>query len=184
MPCQASWGRRACDDTAWAAGHSRQRTADFLARGEEKWRSGEAFAYAITAEGSVIGGCGLHRRIGPGGLEIGYWLHPRWTGRGLATAAVAALVGEGFSLPGVERLEIHHDAANAPSGAVARRLGFTEVARGPRPEGPCAPGEAGIEVVRRMTARQWRHLAPGPAHEAVRGSVRNGEAPGSGPRLA
>jgi RimJ/RimL family protein N-acetyltransferase len=39
----------------------------------------------------VIGSSGLMRRIGPGGLDIGYWLHPAWTGKGLATTAVAAL---------------------------------------------------------------------------------------------
>ncbi|MET9875755.1 GNAT family protein [Actinacidiphila glaucinigra] len=140
----------------WAADHGRDRTADFLARSHEEWATGEAFAYAITSDDTVIGGCGLHRRIDAGGLEIGYWLHPRWTGRGLATAAVAALVGEGFTLPGIERLEIHYDAANRSSGAVARRLGFTEVARVRLPEGPSAPGEVGIEVVRRLTADQWR----------------------------
>ncbi|MFE0632294.1 GNAT family N-acetyltransferase [Streptomyces sp. NPDC058864] len=147
----------------WAAAHGRHHTAGFLARSHDEWGSGEAFAYAITSRGTVIGGCGLHRRIGAGGLEIGYWLHARWTGRGLATAAVAALVGEGFRLSGIDRLEIHHDAANAASGAVARRLGFTEVARLPDPEGPSAPGEAGIEVVRRMTADRWRPPAPDPA---------------------
>ncbi|MGI5248333.1 GNAT family N-acetyltransferase [Actinacidiphila glaucinigra] len=140
----------------WAADHGRHRTAGFLAGSHEEWATGEAFAYAITTDGTVIGGCGLHRRIGAGGLEIGYWLHPRWTGRGLATGAVAALVDEGFTLPGIERLEIHHDAANAASAAVARRLGFAEVARVPEPEGPSTPGEVGIEVVRRLTADQWR----------------------------
>lgn len=35
----------------------------------------------------VVGGCGLHRRVGPGGLEIGYWVHAAWTRRGIAAAA-------------------------------------------------------------------------------------------------
>jgi RimJ/RimL family protein N-acetyltransferase len=140
----------------WAADHSRERTADFLARSLEEWESGQAFGYAITSDGAVIGGCGLMRRIGEGGLEIGYWLHARRTGRGLVTMAVAALAGQGFALPGIDRLEIHHDAANPASGAVALRLGFTEIERVPEPEGPSAPGEVGIEVVWRMTADQWR----------------------------
>lgn len=147
----------------WAAGHGRRDTAGFLARSQDEWGSGEAYAYAITSEDVVIGNCGLHRRIGAGGLEIGYWLHPRWTGRGLATAAAAALVGQGFGLTGIDRLEIHHDAANAASGAVARRLGFTEIAHVPEPEGPSAPGEVGIEVVWRMTSEQWCASLPGRA---------------------
>lgn len=147
----------------WAAGHGRGHTVDFLARSHDAWEAGEEFAYAITSGDTVIGSCGLHRRIGPGGLEIGYWLHPRWTGRGLATKAAAALTGQGFALAGIDRVEIHHDAANTSSGAVARRLGFTEIERVPEPEGPSAPGEAGIGVVWRMTADRWRRPASTPS---------------------
>lgn len=146
----------------WAAAHGRENTAAFLARSDDEWAAGEAFAYAITSQGTVIGSCGLHRRIGAGGLEIGYWLHPAWTGRGLATQAAAALVGQGFTLPGIDRLEIQHDAANAASGAVARRLGFTEVARVPVPQGPATPGEEGVDVIWRMTADRWRPRQPNP----------------------
>ena len=144
----------------WAAGADRQHLADFLARSQREWDSGQAFGYAITVDDTVIGSCGLHRRIGAGGLEIGYWLHPGWTGRGLATMAAAALTDQGFRLTGIDRVEIHHDAANRASGAVPRRLGFTEVGRVPTPEGPAAPGEAGIDVVWRMTTDQWRQGRP------------------------
>jgi RimJ/RimL family protein N-acetyltransferase len=64
--------------------------------------------------------------------------------------AVAALVRQGFELPGIDRIEIHHDEANHASGAVPRRLGFTEVERVPVPEGPTAPGEVGIDVTWRI----------------------------------
>ncbi|MEU6347289.1 GNAT family protein [Streptomyces sp. NPDC046977] len=136
----------------WAADHGRPQTAAFLARVHDEWESRQTFAYAVTSGAAVIGGCGLHRRIGAGGLEIGYWIHPRWTGQGHATAAAAALVREGFRLTGIDRIEIHHDAANRASGAVARRLGFTEVERFPAPEGPAAPGEVGVDVIWRTTA--------------------------------
>ncbi|OSZ56790.1 GNAT family N-acetyltransferase [Streptomyces pharetrae CZA14] len=108
----------------WAAGHSRRQTADFLARSHDEWETGHAFGYAITSGAALIGGCGLHRRIGAGGLDIGYWIHPHWTGRGLMTMAAAALVDQGFRLAGIDRVEIHHDVANPAGGAVARRLGF------------------------------------------------------------
>jgi ribosomal-protein-serine acetyltransferase len=91
------------------------------------------------------------RRIGSGGLEIGYWLHPAYTGRGLATAATAALVGQAFALPGIDRVEIVHDQANTASGGIPRRLGFTEIQRRTRTQGGLAPGEVGIEVVWRLT---------------------------------
>ncbi|MEV5594563.1 GNAT family N-acetyltransferase [Streptomyces sp. NPDC052496] len=140
----------------WAADPGRRQTAEYLARSEEEWETRQAFGYAITSGAAVIGSCGLMRRIGTGGLDIGYWLHPHWTGRGLATTAAGALVREGFRLTGTDRIEIHHDAANPASGAVARRLGFTEVERVPAPEGPAAPGEVGIHVIWRMTAERWR----------------------------
>ncbi|MFE0580675.1 GNAT family N-acetyltransferase [Streptomyces sp. NPDC058874] len=140
----------------WAADPGRRQTAEYLARAKEQWEAGQDFSYAITSGAEVIGGCALMRRVGAGGLEIGYWLHPAWTGRGLVTAAVAGLVGEGFRLEGIDRIEIHHDAANQAGGAVARRSGFTEIGRGPAPEEPLAPGESGIDVIWRMTADQWR----------------------------
>ncbi|AQT70968.1 GNAT family N-acetyltransferase [Streptomyces sp. fd1-xmd] len=140
----------------WAADPGRRQTAAFLAEAQEKWETGREFGYAITADAEVIGSCSLMRRIGAGGLEIGYWLHPARTGRGLVTMAVETLVGAGFRLDGTDRIEIHHDAANHASGAVARRAGFTEIERVPAPEGPLTPGESGIDVIWRMTADQWR----------------------------
>ncbi|WP_052862803.1 GNAT family N-acetyltransferase [Streptomyces niger] len=131
---------------AFAATHDRKQGQEFLARSQEQWASGEAYSYAITSGGEVIGSCGLHRRIGPGGLEIGYWIHPAWTGKGLATMAAAALVRAAGQLPGIGHVEIHHDEGNPASGAVARRLGFTEIARTREPEGPRAAGQTGVEV--------------------------------------
>src|SRR4051812_20597611 len=46
---------------------------------------------------AVVGAGGLHRRIGPDALEVGYWVHVSWTRRGVATAIVAALAGEAFA---------------------------------------------------------------------------------------
>ena len=31
---------------------------------------------AVWLDGELVGSSGLHRRIGPGGVEIGYWIHP------------------------------------------------------------------------------------------------------------
>ncbi|WP_037569180.1 GNAT family N-acetyltransferase [Phaeacidiphilus oryzae] len=139
----------------WAADCGREQTAAFLARNQEEWAGGQAFGYAITLEGAVVGSCSLMRRIAEGGLEIGYWVHPRWTRRGLASHAATALVCQGLDLPGVDHFEIHHDAANLASGAVARRLGFVQVARVAAPEGPAAPGEVGVDIIWRLTTDQW-----------------------------
>lgn len=147
----------------WAhEGYSPDSALEFVSRCDREWAEGTAFDYAVTTGGSTVGSCSLMRRIGPGGLEIGYWIHPSWTGRGLATAAACALLREAFSLPGIDVVEIHHDEANKASGGVPRRLGFTEVERRPSLEGPTTPGEIGVEVV----WRAWRDrtaLPPGTA---------------------
>lgn len=64
--------------------------------------------------------------------------------------AAAALAQAGRELPGIDRIEIHHDEANSASGAIARRLGFRKFDRVRVPDGPEAPGETGIHVIRRL----------------------------------
>ena len=134
----------------WAAsGYDRRNALGFLAQAKAKWESGEAFSYAILSDaGAIIGSCGMMARIGPGGFEIGYWLHPGHTGRGVATRAARALALEAFRI-GADRVEIVHDVANSASGSVPRRLGFTEVARRP-PQEPLTSAEAGLDVVWRL----------------------------------
>jgi len=102
----------------------------------------------IRTGGAFAGGIGLMARIGPGGLEIGYWVHRAFTRRGLATAASAALVEQAFRLPGVDRVEIVHDELNVASGGVPRKLGFTEVGR--RPIEPRPAAGTGVGVVWRL----------------------------------
>ncbi|WP_078880088.1 GNAT family N-acetyltransferase [Kitasatospora purpeofusca] len=112
----------------WVDEHSPDRTAEFLARRQEAWEAGRDFTFAVVLGGAIVGACQLFRREGgpDGVMEIGYWLHPAATGRGVATRAAGALVAEAFRFPGVEHVEIAHDPANRASGAVATRLGFTE----------------------------------------------------------
>ncbi|MEU6165264.1 GNAT family N-acetyltransferase [Streptomyces tanashiensis] len=134
----------------WVAEHSRESTADFLADRAELWARGEQYSYAIVLDGAVVGSCGLHRLddTPDDTVEIGYWLHPAATGRGLATRAARALVEQAFRLPGVTGVEIVHDAANHASAAVPSRLGFTDHLR--RPHEPTAPGETGEDRVWRL----------------------------------
>lgn len=123
---------------------------------EARWDAGEEFVYAVAPVGderSVIGGSGLHPRIGPGGFEIGYWVHAGHTGRGVATATARLLTAAALDLDGTERVQIHHDRANAASAAVPRRLGYRFVEE--RPDEATAPGEVGIECVWEMDADRW-----------------------------
>ncbi|MFF3072097.1 GNAT family N-acetyltransferase [Kitasatospora sp. NPDC057904] len=134
----------------WVAGHSLESTTDFLARREEQWAN-DNHTYAIVQDGSIVGACSLYRREDSPdeGREIGYWLHPAATGRGIATRATRALVEQAFRLPGVEYVEVCHDPANLASGAIPARLGFTEHRR--LPAEPVAPAETGEDLFWRLT---------------------------------
>ncbi|MGQ0576430.1 MAG: GNAT family N-acetyltransferase [Pseudonocardia sp.] len=119
------------------------------AAGDEAWQRGTGFAYLVEAAGVPVGTCELRRM--PCGMELGYWLHPAHTGRGLVTEAARLLVDEALAAPDVACVEIWHDAANLASAGVPRRLGFTEVARRTPPREPLTPGEIGIDVLWRLT---------------------------------
>ena len=98
---------------------------EFVERADRNWASSTAFNFGIfDADGTLIGAASLMDRIGPGGLEIGYWLRTTATGRGVMTRAVARLTELGLGLPGIERIEIHCDVANVRSAGVPERLGF------------------------------------------------------------
>ena len=88
---------------------------------------GENFIYAIfnKDESRLIGGTGLHPRIGDEQLEIGYWIHKDFVNQGFVTESTAALVKVAFELIRVHRIEIHCDPGNVASASIPRKLGFT-----------------------------------------------------------
>jgi RimJ/RimL family protein N-acetyltransferase len=88
---------------------------------------GQDFIYAIfnADDTQVLGGTGLHTRIGDDAREIGYWMHKDYLNQGLATEASAALTKVAFEIDRVQRVEIHCDPSNVRSAAVPRKLGFT-----------------------------------------------------------
>jgi ribosomal-protein-serine acetyltransferase len=108
------------------------------------WRAGAD----ADAGGALVGSGGLHPRIGPGGLELGYWVHVAHVRHGVATAMAGELVVLAFADPAVTHVQIHHDVANVASGRVAARLGFTvvdEIAKA-----AAAPGECGRTRIWRL----------------------------------
>src|SRR5579884_195017 len=130
-----------------------QQRRRMLIQWEQDWLAGGDVGYGVFVEGAVAGGCGLHHRRGPGTLEIGYWLHPAFLGRGIMTATARLLTDAAFAVPGIEQVEIHHDKANSASRGVPRRLGYELVEE--RPDPRAAPAEIGIDCVWRMTRDAW-----------------------------
>jgi RimJ/RimL family protein N-acetyltransferase len=92
--------------------------------------SGENFTYGIFGadETELLGGTGLHPRIGPGGLEIGYWVRASATRQGIVTESTAALTRVGIEICGADRIEIRIEPGNEASFGVPRKLGFVEEA--------------------------------------------------------
>ena len=134
---------RAFMDWAWAApepvGVVRKRLRAF----RDAFRHGDDWIYGLfEPDGSaLVGGAGLHRRVGPDALEIGYWIRTSHLRRGLATDAAAALTRLAFEWCGALRVEIHVDPANTASLAVADRLGYVREATLRKRLPPIRPGE-------------------------------------------
>jgi RimJ/RimL family protein N-acetyltransferase len=138
-----------------------------VAEADELWEAGTDFIYSVLLrpELTVIGEIGLHWRAGDGragdgragdgrpgdgraadgGMEIGYWIDTRYSGRGLGTEAASTLTDVALALPGVTRTEIHCDVANQASAAIPRKLGY-ELDRVEQ-QPPEAPGERGHRMV-------------------------------------
>ena len=135
----------------WATSAYDLATAEAYLQGcEDGWTAGTAFNYLIWA-GEPAGSAGLMARVGPGGLEIGYWVHRAHTGRGVATAAAAALTQAALALPGIDHVEIHHDQLNLASERVPAKLGYTHVDTRPETRFDRAAADSGISKVWRIT---------------------------------
>ncbi len=132
----------------WATdGYDLPAAQDFLVKSREGWEEGTQFNYAIfTSVGELVGSIGLMTRMGPGVLEIGYWMRSPYAGRGYMTAAVEALTRVALTMPGIERAAIKYDEANIGSGRVAIKAGYVEVGKEVREVE--APGESGTTIVR------------------------------------
>jgi RimJ/RimL family protein N-acetyltransferase len=125
-----------------------------LGRWEAEWSDGGDAYYGIFFDGDVVGSCGLHRRLGPDALEIGYWIHAAFVRRGLATEAARLLTDASFSMREISSVEIHHDKANLASSGVPSRLGYRFV--GEHHDVATAPADTGVECVWRIARSEWR----------------------------
>ena len=111
----------------WAAGQTIESTREFIVRSLQQEAADDGFQAVLVVDGSIAGIAGYHR-IHRANLStsIGYWLASAYEGRGLMTAAVAALVDHAFGTWGLHRLELRIAPDNGRSRALAARLGFRE----------------------------------------------------------
>ncbi len=113
----------------WAAAEPEplQAKIERLRQMRARFDLGQDYVYGIfnPQENRLLGGTGLHTRVGSEALEIGYWIHADHVHKGYATEASAALTKVGFEVMHVKRMEIHCAVDNVASAAVPRKLGYT-----------------------------------------------------------
>jgi RimJ/RimL family protein N-acetyltransferase len=95
-----------------------------------RFDAGEDFVLAVhTREGGpIVGGTGLHPRVGSGGLEIGYWVSTSHLRRGIATEIAGALTRVAFEVFDCRWVEIRCARSNVESAGIPPKLGFVHEA--------------------------------------------------------
>ena len=86
----------------------------------------DAFAYAVLADGKVVGSIGAFRQsnIHARTAELGYYLAEEYWGRGIMTQAVKLLCGKIFDETDILRIFAEPFARNLPSCRVLEKAGF------------------------------------------------------------
>ena len=136
------WAPADCDPAATIVGWNAE------------WDDGGDLYAGIFERGIIAGAVGLHRRLGPTGLEVGYWLSAHATGRGLATIASGLATDLAFADPAIDHVRIAHDITNEASEGVPRRLGYAligEVAC----ERALGPADTGTDRIWEITRAAW-----------------------------
>jgi RimJ/RimL family protein N-acetyltransferase len=84
-------------------------------------------SFAVDCAGSLVGSIGYvpGRDVERCGAEVGYWIGGPYWGRGLATAALLALIGEVTARGGFTRLFAVPFATNMASRRVLEKAGFS-----------------------------------------------------------
>ena len=102
-------------------------SARALLRGYAERRAEDSGSlHGIWLSGTLVGGV-LFRTFDAarGVCEVGCWLEPAGTGRGLVTRAMRVLLDWAVDERGIHRVEWHAASANQASVNIARRLGMT-----------------------------------------------------------
>ena len=121
----------ATSERDWAARHSAASWRLHRASLHAAARLGESMPFAITLADRFVG------QLTVGGIQrgpvrsawLGYWVESSVQGRGVATSAVALVVGHGFGTAGLHRMEATVALDNLASQAVLHRLGFRQEGR-------------------------------------------------------
>ena len=109
-----------------------EESLDWIIHQEANWllRKNLPLSVRERAGGRFLGGTGVHIHSWETRyFEIGYWLRASATGHGYMTEAARLVTDYLFNELGAARVEIRCDERNAPSAAIARRLGYVQEGR-------------------------------------------------------
>ncbi|MEV1063790.1 GNAT family protein [Streptomyces sp. NPDC050263] len=119
--------------------------------------------HGIWQDGTLVGGVlFLNFDAEAANCEVGCWLEPDGTGRGLITRAVRVLIDFAVEQRGIQRVEWVASAGNTPSLNVARRLGMTR--DGVRRQAYPYRGVRHDLEVWSVLAQEWRDVRARGAH--------------------
>ena len=107
-----------------------EQTAQWLRGHRASFDTDQLYRYAVfdADEKTLLGENMLLSRVGPGGLEIGYWTHKDAIGKGIASEASCAMIRVAFDIQKMNRLEIMCAPENLASAAIPAKLGFSHEA--------------------------------------------------------
>lgn len=105
---------------------TREDAVALLGRRAGRYPDHVSWAVVEPASGELLGSVSLHSiDVVATDAEVGYWTAPAARGRGVASAAVAAVCRWAFEVLPVDRIELCHAVENTASGRVAEKAGFT-----------------------------------------------------------
>ncbi|MFE6945436.1 GNAT family N-acetyltransferase [Streptomyces chartreusis] len=120
--------------------------------------------HGLWLDGKLVGGVlFLNFDAANSNCEVGCWLEPAGTGRGLVTRAMHVLIDFAIERRGIHRVEWIAAAGNTPSLNVARRLGLTR--EGVRRESYPYRGVRHDLEVWSILAPEWRQARARAAHK-------------------
>ncbi|MET7697129.1 MULTISPECIES: GNAT family N-acetyltransferase [unclassified Streptomyces] len=136
---------------------------DTLQRYADMRAADTASYHGIWLDGTLVGGVlTLNFDAERGNCEVGCWLEPAATGRGLITRAMRVLIDWAIEERGIHRVEWIAASGNRPSLNVARRLGMTR--DGVQRESHLHQGVRLDLEVWSLLAPEWRALRASGAH--------------------
>jgi RimJ/RimL family protein N-acetyltransferase len=142
------WGPRSDEDCRAALERK-------IARARDAPETGVALAIELVTSGELVGhtdltvGEAVHRQG-----ELGFVVHPDHHGRGYATEAGRGMLGLGFAIYRLHRVEVRAEPRNTASVRVLEKLGMR--LEGHLRENEWVKGEWQSEVVYALLAREWR----------------------------